>query len=79
MDMNNRMRDDRFKIVEGQCEGFLREKRLYHREEGKIVPLNDDVISAVRYGAVMIPRYGVPYGGTVRRGSRKPKVHRSFN
>lgn len=77
LDMYERMRTDRFKLVRGQTEEFLREKRLYHRDKGKIVPLNDDVISAVRYGAMMIPRYGVPFGGHRRPGA-KPKVKRSF-
>lgn len=76
-DMFNRMRTDRFKVVDsGECEPFFREMRMYHREEGKIVPKNDDVISAVRYGAIMIGRYGVPFGGH-RRG-HKPRVKMSF-
>ena len=75
MDMWDRMRSDRFKVFD-TCEKFFREMRMYHRDEGKIVPLNDDVISATRYGSVMIPRYGVPYGGH-RRG-RKPRVKKSF-
>jgi hypothetical protein len=74
--MYDRMRTDRFKVFP-QCTDFFREMRLYHRDKGKIVPLNDDVISAVRYGAVMITKYGVPYGG--HRMGRKPRVKTSFS
>jgi phage terminase large subunit-like protein len=75
-EMYDRMRTDRFKVFP-QCTDFFREMRLYHRDKGKIVPLNDDVISAVRYGAVMITKYGVPYGG--HRMGRKPRVKTSFS
>jgi hypothetical protein len=74
LEIDNRMRNDSFKVFD-TCEGFFREKRLYHRENGKIVALNDDILSAVRYGAIMIPRYGVPLGG--HRG-RKPKPKKRF-
>jgi hypothetical protein len=66
------MRTDRFKVV-NDCSGFFRELRLYHRDNGKIVKLNDDIMDAVRYGAIMITRYGVLMGGRRRRGA-KPRV-----
>ena len=75
-EMWDRMRSDRFKVV-SSCKDFFREMRLYHRDKGKIVPLNDDVISAVRYGAAMITRYGVPMGGE-RRFTRTVRVKKSF-
>ena len=71
----DRMRTDRFKVVD-ECAGFFREMRLYHREDGKLVKMNDDIMDAVRYGAMMIGRYGVAMGG--RRRTRKPKVKRSL-
>jgi len=74
-ELYDRMRTDRFKVV-STCTDFFREMRMYHRDEGKIVPENDDVISAVRYGAMMIPRYGVRLGG--ERGASKPRVKMSF-
>lgn len=77
MELQDRMKTDRFKVFDGQCEDFFREKRLYHREKGKVVPINDDVISAVRYGAVMIPRYGVRMADT--RRSRRIRVKKSVN
>lgn len=76
LDMLERMRTDRFKVLP-ECVDFFKEMRLYHRDKGKIVALNDDVISAVRYGSMMITRYGVPLGGH-RRSGRKPRVKKSF-
>ena len=74
----DRMKNGTFKVLDNvENEAFFRELRQYHREDGKIVPIDDDVISAVRYGAIMITRYGVPMGGSYRRGT-KPKVRRSF-
>jgi hypothetical protein len=75
-ELYDRMKTGRFKVVDTpENEPFFREMRQYHREDGKIVPLDDDVISAVRYGAMMITRYGVPMGG---QRSRKPRVKSSF-
>jgi hypothetical protein len=71
LEIDDRMRSDRFKVFDN-CEGFFREKRLYHREKGQIAKKNDDIMDAVRYGAMMIQRYGVPLGGR-RRTVRKKK------
>jgi hypothetical protein len=84
VELNDRMRTDRLKVVEG-CVDFFREKNLYHRDDGKIVKLNDDVMDAVRYGAMMIRKYGVPFGGhrkgkvisNVRKGKQKSRGGRS--
>ncbi len=72
----DRMRTDRFKVI-NDCSGFFRELRLYHRDNGKIVKLNDDIMDAVRYGAMMITRYGVPMGGHRRLG-RKARVIKTY-
>ena len=72
--INERMRDGRFKVFE-TCIEFFREQRLYHRKEGKLVKENDDVLDASRYGAMMIGRYGVPLD---RKFDRKPKVKRAM-
>jgi phage terminase large subunit-like protein len=57
--LDDRMRADRFKVF-SSCREFFEEYRRYHRDEnGKIVKKDDDVLDAVRYGAVMIPRYGI--------------------
>ena len=77
--LNDRMRTDRFKVVD-TCEDFFREKRLYHRENGQIVKMNDDILDAVRYGAMMIRKHGVVMG-TQRKHhrTRAPKVKRSMS
>jgi phage terminase large subunit-like protein len=69
-----RMRDGRFKVFH-TCTEFFREFRLYHRNDGKLVKENDDVMDALRYGAMMIGRYGVPMDSNYRR---KPKVKRAM-
>jgi phage terminase large subunit-like protein len=57
------MEEGRFKAFR-TCTKFLQETKLYHREDGKIVDRNDDMISAVRYAVVMAGRYARPGGGT---------------
>ena len=73
-DIYNRMREGKFKVFES-CTEFWREFRLYHRDNGKLVKENDDVMDAVRYGAVMIGRYGTPLDSGYRR---KPKVKKAM-
>ena len=47
-EMYTRMQTKRLKIFKNQ-DKLLQELRMYHRKDGKIVPINDDVISAMRY------------------------------
>ncbi len=75
MDLFERMRTDRFKVFRG-CEHVLREMRMYHRKEGKLVKENDDALDAVRYGSMMIKTRGVKLGRS--RTGHKPKVKRSL-
>lgn len=55
IEMHDRFRTGRLKIDES-LECFWEEYRLYHRKNGVIVKLNDDVISAIRY-AIMMKRF----------------------
>jgi hypothetical protein len=48
MEMLTRMREGRFKVF-STCTMWLGERSLYHRKDGLIVKLNDDLISASRY------------------------------
>ncbi len=73
-DVYNRMVEGRLKVF-STCTEFWREHRLYHREEGKIVKKNDDVMDTIRYGTIMIGRYGRPASGRII----KPKVNISTN
>jgi hypothetical protein len=76
IELQDRMKTEKFKVLRG-CDNFLREKRAYHKKDGKIVKTNDDVMDALRYGAMMLPKYGVPAGGNERL-MRKPKYKGSF-
>jgi hypothetical protein len=53
-----RMESGRFKVVKHLTEWFD-EFRLYHRKDGKVVKERDDLMSATRYGEMML-RYAVP-------------------
>ena len=46
------MKAGKFKVFKG-LEPWFEEFRLYHRKDGKIVALQDDLLSATRYGWVM--------------------------
>jgi phage terminase large subunit-like protein len=51
--MLDRMQTGRLRVF-STCTDFFNELRGYHRKEGRIVPENDDVISAVRYAIMMV-------------------------
>jgi hypothetical protein len=53
MDMYERMETGRFKVFK-TCRLWLAEQRMFHRKDGKIVKLKDDVISASRYAHMML-------------------------
>lgn len=53
MDMLERMETGRFKVFSGLNDWF-EEFRLYHRKDGKIVKERDDIVSATRYGVMML-------------------------
>jgi hypothetical protein len=69
MDMLERMQTGRWKVF-STCRLWLEEFRLYHRKDGRVVKERDDLISASRYGLMMIrfaitkPKLGI----TERRG-----------
>lgn len=53
MDMLERMRTDRLKVFRGLLDWF-EEFRTYHRKDGLIVKVADDLMSATRYGVMML-------------------------
>jgi hypothetical protein len=71
-----RMRNGKFKVF-STCDEFWREYRMYHRDEGKIVKENDDCLDAVRYGSIMIPRYGTTVSG-IRKKIKVKTGRKSF-
>jgi len=52
MDMLDRMKTGRFKVFEN-CGRWFGEFRIYHREDGLIIPERDDVICSSRYALMM--------------------------
>jgi len=61
MDMLDRMQTGRLKVA-NHLEDWFDEFRLYHRKDGKVVKEYDDLLSATRYGIMML-REAVPVGG----------------
>lgn len=57
LDMLDRMQTGRLKVF-SNLKDWLEEFRLYHRKDGKIVKVNDDLLSATRY-AIMMKRFAV--------------------
>lgn len=53
MEMLDRMQTGRFKVFDNLNDWF-EEFRLYHRKDGVVVKLRDDLMSATRYGVMMI-------------------------
>lgn len=64
MDMLDRMQTGRFKVAK-HLEDWWEEFRLYHRDEGKVVKEGDDLMSATRYGLMMLrhAKVGAPPQG----------------
>lgn len=58
MDMLERMETGRLKVASHLSEWF-EEFRLYHRKDGKVVKMYDDLMSATRYGIMML-RFAKP-------------------
>ena len=55
MDMLTRMMDGRFKVF-SDCGEWFEEFRSYHRKDGKVVAVRDDILKATQY-AMMMLRY----------------------
>lgn len=53
MDMLDRMQTGRLKVA-AHLEDWFQEFRMYHRKDGKIVKLDDDILSASRYLCMML-------------------------
>lgn len=53
LEMLERMQTGRWKVF-STCTQWFEEKRLYYRDEGKVIKLNDDLICASRYAMMML-------------------------
>ena len=51
--MLTRFQTKRLKIFSNQSK-LLEELRMYHRKDGKIIPMHDDVLSALRYAVMSL-------------------------
>jgi len=69
LEMLERMHTGRWKVF-STCGAWFGEFRLYHREEGRIVKANDDLISASRY-ALMMRRFAAVR--PAKRSWREPR------
>lgn len=58
MDIYDRLRTKRWRVIKGATSEWVKEQRGYHRKDGLIVKLQDDVLSASRY-AHMMRRFAV--------------------
>lgn len=58
------MQEGKFKVF-NTCTKFLNEMKSYHRKDGKVVDLDDDMISATRYAVLSIERFGRPADNTL--------------
>ncbi|WP_245164000.1 terminase large subunit domain-containing protein [Bradyrhizobium elkanii] len=71
MDMLNRMETGKFKVFSTLLDWF-EEFRLFHRKDGKVVKLGDDLLSATRYGVMMLR-----FAEQIYR-PREPRTRRTF-
>lgn len=70
MELQQRMTTGRLKVA-AHLSQWLNEFQMYHRKDGLIVPVNDDLLSATRQ-AMMMRRYAraVPLGGKAAKRNR---------
>ncbi len=68
IEMEQRMMTGRFK-VDRNLKDWIDEYRMYHRVDGKVVDLNEDLICSSRY-ALMMLRYAVSYEQAAARPDR---------
>jgi len=61
IEMLTRMETGRFKVFK-TCRDWFEEKRMYHRKDGKVVRVNEDIMSATRYAHQML-RFAMPRRG----------------
>ncbi len=55
MEMLDRMQTGRLRVAK-HLQDWWEEFRLYHRKDGKVVAVGDDLMSATRYGVMMLRR-----------------------
>lgn len=74
MEMLDRMQTGRFKVFDTLNDWF-EEFRLYHRKEGVVVKLRDDLMSATRYGMMMLRKSIVNPNEFTKMKQKTPQRH----
>src|SRR5262249_48012933 len=72
LELIERMQTGRFKIFRHLGDWF-EEFRLYHRKDGKLIKLQDDLLSATRYGVMML-RYARTEDNARGRSGSGPRI-----
>ena len=73
MEMLTRMEQGKFKVFNTLYDWF-EEFRLYHRKDGKLVKLKDDLMSATRYAAMSLRYAEVEKSNWNKKGHMGPDV-----
>jgi phage terminase large subunit-like protein len=71
-EMHDRMKSGRLKANRAM-RAFFDEMRLYHRKDGLIVKVNDDILSATRTGLIDRRRWGVAVLGSKKPAPKRPQ------
>ena len=74
IEMEQRMQTGRFK-VDRNLKQWIDEYRMYHRVDGAVVPMNDDLLCSSRYGVMML-RYAMSYEVAAARPDKWKKSGR---
>ena len=74
MDMLTRMEQGRFRVFNTLYDWF-EEFRLYHRKDGKIVKIRDDLMSATRYAAMSLRHARIETSRWNQSGPLAPEVN----
>jgi len=75
-DMLERMQTGRWRVFKS-CHDWFEEFRSYHRKDGKIVKEREDILSASRYGLMML-RYAQPKSDPPKRLDRYYRVRKKI-
>jgi len=77
LDILTRMQTGRFKVAKSLSQ-WWEEFRMYHRKDGKVVKERDDLMSATRYGVMML-RYSLPAENAPQKPDRYSSRGHSSN
>jgi hypothetical protein len=73
MEMLTRMEQGKFRVFNTMYDWF-EEYRMYHRKDGKLVKLKDDLMAATRYAVMSLRHADVETSRWHKKGRLGPKV-----